>query len=218
MYKQGKSKGTDRDSRKEIRSMPSRDHDPKAALPYRRISLCLRPVVNGKGLGAMYRIPIFQVKLVRDGSQAAEFKRVRGPGDVYQLLADYLEGAEREHFGVLLLDTQNQIRGIHTVTIGSLNATIVHPREVFKPAILASSAAVILFHNHPSGDPTPSGEDRKVTDQLRNAGELIGIEVLDHIVIGDGRYVSFSEKGLMEDSFPKPGKRHWCSPPLQATR
>ena len=146
----------------------------------------------------MYRIPIYQVRLVRDGSQAADRKKVDCAATAARVLHQYLDGADREHFVVLLLDTQNQIIGIHTVTVGTLDASLVHPREVFKPAILANASSVLLAHNHPSGDPTPSAEDRSITRQLRSAGELIGIDVLDHVVVGDGsRYVSFSEAGLM---------------------
>src|SRR5690606_16348151 len=115
------------------------------------------------------------------------------------VLHQYLEGADREHVVVLLLDTQNQIIGIHTVTVGTLDASLVHPREIFKPAILANAASVLLAHNHPSGDPTPSAEDRSVTRQMVAAGGVIGIEVLDHVVVGDtSRYVSFRETGLMD--------------------
>src|SRR5690606_34740273 len=113
----------------------------------------------------------------------------------------YLDGADREHFVVLLLDTQNQIIGIHTVTVGTLDASLIHPREVFKSAILANAASIILAHNHPSGDPAPSAEDRSVTRLLTEAGVTIGIEVLDHVIVGDGlRYHSFREAGTMEST------------------
>jgi DNA repair protein RadC len=147
----------------------------------------------------MYRIPIYQVKLVRDGSQPAERKKVSTPAIAASILQQYLEGADREHFVVLLLDTQNQVIGIHTVTVGTLDASLVHPREVFKPAILANAASVILAHNHPSGDPTPSAEDRAVTRQLISAGGLLGIPVHDHVVLGEApRYHSFLEAGMLD--------------------
>ena len=147
----------------------------------------------------MYRIPIYQVKLVRDGSQASERKKVDCAATAARILQQYLDGADREHFVVLLLDTQNQVIGIHTVTVGTLDASLVHPREVFKTAILANAASVLLAHNHPSGDATPSAEDLMVTRQLSEAGITIGIEVLDHIVVGDvDRYYSFREAGRME--------------------
>lgn len=147
----------------------------------------------------MYRIPIYQVRLIRDGSQKAERKKVSRPAVAAEVLREYLNGVDREHFVVLLLDTQNQIIGIHTVTVGTLDASLIHPREAFKPAILANAASVLLAHNHPSGDPAPSAEDRAVTRQLRSAGSLLGIEVLDHIIVGDGcRYYSFSEAGALD--------------------
>ena len=146
----------------------------------------------------MYRIPIYQVRLVRDGSQLAERKKVDRADTAAHVLHEYLDGADREHFVVMLLDTQNQIIGIHTVTVGTLDASLVHPREVFKAAILANAAAILLAHNHPSGDPTPSAEDRSVTRLLVEAGVALGIEVLDHVVVGDmHRYHSFRESGLL---------------------
>lgn len=146
----------------------------------------------------MYRIPIYRVQLVRDGSQKVERKKVSQPAIAAEVLWQFLEGADREHFVVVLLDTQNQIIGIHTVTVGTLDASLVHPREIFKAAILANSAAILLAHNHPSGDPTPSAEDRSVTRLLVDAGVALGIEVLDHLVLGDApRYYSFQEAGQM---------------------
>ncbi len=146
----------------------------------------------------MYRIPIYQVRLVRDGSQRAERKKVNAPATAAEVLHKYLSGADREHFVVLLLDTQNQIIGIHTVTVGTLDASLVHPREVFKPACLANAASLVIAHNHPSGDPSPSSEDHTVTRQLREAGVLLGIEVHDHIILGEApRYYSFVEAGSL---------------------
>ena len=107
-----------------------------------------------------------------------------------------------EVFGILNLNTKNKIAGAHIVSRGSLNTTLIHPRETFRQAILNNSASIILFHNHPSGDPTPSREDLDVTKRLVEAGRIIGIEVLDHVVIGDGgKYVRFREKGLMPTSY-----------------
>jgi DNA repair protein RadC len=146
----------------------------------------------------MYRIPIYRVQLVRDGSQKAERKKVSQPAVAAEVLWQFLAGADREHFVVVLLDTQNQIIGIHTVTVGTLDASLVHPREIFKAAILANAAAILLAHNHPSGDPTPSTEDRSVTRLLVDAGGALGIEVLDHLVLGESpRYYSFRDAGQM---------------------
>ncbi len=99
----------------------------------------------------------------------------------------------------MLLDRKNQVIGFHTVSIGSLTASVVHPREVYKVAILSNAAAVIFGHNHPSGDPTPSAEDKALTSRLVEAGEILGMQVLDHVVIGDGtsRHFSFADEGLL---------------------
>lgn len=98
---------------------------------------------------------------------------------------------------VLLLDRKNQIIGINTVSIGSLTASVVHPREVWKPAILCNAVAIICGHNHLSGDPEPSHEDRAITKRLVDLGKMLGIEVLDHVIVGDERYFSFADEGLM---------------------
>jgi DNA repair protein RadC len=103
----------------------------------------------------------------------------------------------KEYFLILLLDGKNRIIREEQVSEGSLNQSIVHPREVFKPAVKESAAAIILVHNHPSGDPTPSREDREITRRLKEGGDLLGIRVLDHIIIGDGSYLSFVEQGLL---------------------
>jgi DNA repair protein RadC len=129
---------------------------------------------------------------------AAERPRIQGPADVYELCAPSLRDLRQEEFRILLLNTQHAVLRELTVTRGTLDASVVHPREVFRAAISESAAAVILVHNHPSGDPAPSREDRDVTDQLTAAGRLIGIPVLDHVVVGDGRYVSFVEMGLLD--------------------
>lgn len=126
-----------------------------------------------------------------------ERPRIRGPGDVYERCAPSLRDSAQEEFRVLLLNAQHAVLREILVTRGTLDASIVHPREVFKAAVIENAAAIILVHNHPSGDPFPSPEDRSITRQLAEAGRMMGIPVLDHIVIGDGRYVSFVEAGLM---------------------
>ena len=99
---------------------------------------------------------------------------------------------------VLMLDTKNRVIGINTVSVGILDSALVHPREVFKPAILCNASSIILAHNHPSGDPSPSFEDQRVTKRIKEAGDLLGIEVLDHVVVGEqGRFCSLKERGMM---------------------
>ena len=108
------------------------------------------------------------------------------------------EDLDREVFGVLLVNTRHRVTAMHVVSVGSLDGTLVHPREVFKCAILGSAAAIIVFHNHPSGDPAPSREDIALTKRLVTAGRLLGIPVLDHVVLGDdGAFVSFKERKLL---------------------
>jgi len=122
---------------------------------------------------------------------------VRSPQDVCNFVMEEMCYLDREHFRVVILNTKNQVLAVETVSVGSLNSSLVHPREVFKPAVLKSAAAVILLHNHPSGDPTPSGEDLEITRRLAEAGKLIGIEVLDHIIIGDHVFTSLKEKAVI---------------------
>ena len=143
-----------------------------------------------------YHVPVYKVVLVRDGSvKQTERPLIRTSGDVARLLAAYLDGADREHFVVFLLNAKNKMIGINTVSMGSLTSSIVHPREVFKPAILASAAALILAHNHPSGDTKPSQEDLAITERIKEVGETIGVHVLDHIILGEGeQYCSPSPK------------------------
>ncbi|HSU79566.1 MAG TPA: DNA repair protein RadC [Candidatus Angelobacter sp.] len=122
---------------------------------------------------------------------------IRSPKDGADYVMEDLRHLSQEHFVALYLNTKNQVIHQQTVFIGSLNASIVHPREVFKEALKRSAASLLCFHNHPSGDPTPSREDIEVTKRLVDCGIMLGIEVLDHIIIGDKKYVSLKEKGLV---------------------
>jgi DNA repair protein RadC len=119
------------------------------------------------------------------------------PQDVVNLLQSELRDTFREHFKSLLLDAKNQVVKVCTVSVGTLDSSLVHPREVFKDAINASAAAIIVAHNHPSGDPAPSAEDRRITQRLFEAGELLGIDLLDSVIIGDGRWVSLKQLGVL---------------------
>lgn len=122
---------------------------------------------------------------------------VRSPQDVARYVMEDLRYLQKEHFVCLFLNTKNHVIAQETLSIGSLNASIVHPREVFRAAIERGSASIICIHNHPSGDPTPSPEDVDMTHRLVEAGHVIGIEVLDHLIIGDQKFVSLKEQGLM---------------------
>ena len=129
-------------------------------------------------------------------SQVGDKTVVKTPEDVTGLVRGRLRGKKKEHFLALLLDTRNQLIKVAEISIGSLDTSIVHPREVFREAISASAAAVILAHNHPSGDAQASEDDIKLTKRLAEAGELVGIEVLDHIIIGDKKSLSLKREGL----------------------
>ena len=143
-----------------------------------------------------YAIPEYRLSLSVIGEQSPI--TFSDSAAVYNAIRGDLENQDREHFYVYLLDRKNGIIGKHLVGIGSQSAAIVHPREVFKAAIVGCAAAIICAHNHPSGDPGPSKEDIEITRRLQDAGRLIGIPVLDHIVIGRGRYYSFADEGMME--------------------
>ena len=129
----------------------------------------------------------------REGGNGAP--RIRGPEDVYRRMAPHLQDLEQEEFHALLLNTQHGVIREVLVTRGILDASLIHPREVFRPAIEAAAAALILVHNHPSGDPTPSAEDVSVTRQLEAAGRTLGIPVLDHVIVGSGRWRSVRGEG-----------------------
>lgn len=122
---------------------------------------------------------------------------IRSPRDVVAVFAPRLEDLPVEEFHVAVLDAQHRLERDVTVTRGILNSSLVHPREVFREAIAERAAAIILVHNHPSGDPSPSADDQKVTDQMVAAGRLLDIPVNDHVIIGRGRYTSFAEAGLL---------------------
>lgn len=122
---------------------------------------------------------------------------IGGPADAANLVMEEMRYHREEHYRVLFLDTRHSVIIARDITIGSLNASIVHPRETFRAAVSHAAAAIILVHNHPSGDPSPSSEDLALTARLKQAGEIMGIPVLDHIIIGDGRWVSLKERGLV---------------------
>ena len=149
------------------------------------------------------RVPLYRVVLDRTGSLVKEGTAVVTLArEAARLFREFIGDAPQEHFVLMVLDSRRRVIGINEVSIGTLSASLVHPREVFRAAILLNGAAVIVSHNHPSGDPSPSAEDREATRRLPRAGELLGIPVADHIVIGEGegdsvRFFSFRESGLL---------------------
>ncbi len=145
------------------------------------------------------RINFYTLKMVKEDSELYEVPVIKSPTEVYQAAKQLLALHEEpeEHFCILCLNAKNKIVGVHTISIGSLNASIVHPREVFKAAMLNNASGIICLHNHPSGDPEPSREDIETTRRLVEAGEIMGIKVLDHVIIGEQSYLSMKEKCLM---------------------
>jgi DNA repair protein RadC len=146
---------------------------------------------------APYRAPRYRVTLVCEESGSPSTQPVQTSAVAAALLRPCFEGLDREQFLVCGLDAKHHIIGLNIVSVGSLTLAIVHPREVFKPLILMNAAAFICAHNHPSSDPTPSQEDHELTARLVSAGDVLGIRVLDHLVVGDGRYVSFADQGWL---------------------
>jgi len=147
--------------------------------------------INGIGLAKATQLKAaFDLGRRLEGGSCEGKAQVKSPEDVLSVVAGMLKGKKREHFLTLLLDTRNRLIRVATISMGSLDSSIVHPREVFKEAISASAASVIFVHNHPSGDPEPSEDDMELTRRLVEAGKLLGILVLDHVIVGDGTFVS----------------------------
>lgn len=144
---------------------------------------------------------VYRVQLVREGP-AAERPVLQSPGDAARVLLPWLTAEHdtgREVFGICLLTARHHLIGVHVISTGCLTASLCHPREVFGPALVAPAAALVLWHTHPSGDPEPSAEDLALTRRLAAAGSLLGIEVLDHVILGMGtnRWTSMKERGIL---------------------
>lgn len=144
----------------------------------------------------MKTVQTIKLSLVREPVSPYPSK-VSHAGDIYNLAKSLIGNEPREVILALYLDTRNKVIAAHRVSIGTLDASAVHPREVFGPGLQLSASALILCHNHPSGDPTPSSADRAVTNRIRAAGELLGVPMLDHVVIGECRYYSFAEEKFL---------------------
>ena len=143
-------------------------------------------------------VPGLRVSLVREPS-ATPAATVSGPEDAVTVIrAAIPAGDEREHFIAVFVDARNRVKGVSVVSVGTLTASLVHPREVFRPAIVAGAAGVIVAHNHPSGEASPSSEDRAATARLVKAGALLGVPLLDHVIVGAGEsFYSFREQGAL---------------------
>ncbi|EGT3844917.1 JAB domain-containing protein [Clostridioides difficile] len=140
------------------------------------------------------RVDIVSLKLVKESSVLYETRKISNPYDAYRLVKNFLVDSYREKFVVVCLDTKNQPVSIEIVSIGTVNSAMVHPREVFKVVVLSNASKIICFHNHPSGNTNFSKEDEVITKRLQKCGEILGIELVDHIVVGDDdKYFSFKE-------------------------
>ena len=141
------------------------------------------------------RINVVSIKMVRESSVLYNIRRISEPKDIVDLGKKFLDELDREELIVACLNTKNEVNSINVVSIGSLNNSVVHPREVFKAAILSNAASIVMIHNHPSGDVTPSKEDKEITLRIKESGIILGIKLLDHIIIGNDTYYSFKEHG-----------------------
>lgn len=139
---------------------------------------------------ARKRVEIVSLKMVRESSVYYDARRINSPNDLYDLLAEFLVDSDKEKLMVVCLNTKNEPVNITTVSIGTLKESLAVPREILKTAILSNSAKIMLAHNHPSGDTTPSKEDWRTTERLAQAGKIVGVELLDHIIIGGSSYTS----------------------------
>ncbi|RHW40635.1 JAB domain-containing protein [Neobacillus notoginsengisoli] len=160
----------------------------------------LEEITAIKGIGKAKAIQLMAA--LELGSRVANLTNneryvIRSPEDGANYVMNEMRFLSQEHFVCLYLNTKNQVLHKQTIFIGSLNASIVHPREVFKEAFRRSAASIICLHNHPSGDPTPSREDIEVTKRLAECGKIIGIDVLDHLIIGENKFISLKEKGYL---------------------
>ena len=156
------------------------------------------PSGNEKKLKS-YRLPIYTVTLVRDGCVKSVREACDTASKAAALFWPLIGGKDREHFAVLMVDARSKPIGLSVVSIGTVSASLVHPRELFKPAILAGAAAIVVAHNHPSGEVTPSPEDKDATRRIVRAGELLGVPCLDHVILGveQGEKFSFKEAGII---------------------
>jgi DNA repair protein RadC len=146
-------------------------------------------------------LPRYKIMLVKEPEAVfTSYPRYGNSRELFEAFREEFSALDREQFFMITLDSKNRTIGYHTISVGSLSSSIVHPREVFKPAILENAAAVVFLHNHPSGDPAPSREDRECTNRLAAAAKILGIRVLDHVILGETDYFSFADAGMLADS------------------
>ncbi|WP_347043140.1 JAB domain-containing protein [Bacteroides fragilis] len=146
----------------------------------------------------MQRIQVVKIQMLREKNMMVENKNISSPKDVAEIMFDYLQYADREHLVVITLNTKNDINSISTVSIGSLQSSIAHSREIFKTAILSNAASIIFCHNHPSGDPSFSKDDILISKRIKECGDILGIKVLDHIVITDTKkFLSMKSENIV---------------------
>lgn len=145
----------------------------------------------------MKEADVVRVQLVREATFQYSGERLSSPERVVDVVGPQIADADREHLVALLVNARHALLAVHTVSIGTLDSSTAHPREVFKAAVLANAAGVVLVHNHPSGDPSPSQDDLAATQQLAEAGRILGIEVLDHVIIAGSRWVSLRRMGVI---------------------
>lgn len=181
------------------------------------LDIANRLLKGGNGIRGLYELNFEELRAIRGigKAKASQIKAslelgrrlktyrgvnspyVKSPNDAAELVMEDMRYLKKEFLRLMMLNTKNMIIAIKDISIGSLNSSIVHPREIFVEAIKVSSASIIMCHNHPSGDPSPSQEDIDVTKRVYEAGRIVGIDLLDHIIIGDGRYLSLKEKGII---------------------
>lgn len=181
------------------------------------LSLACRILKNDGGIRFLYESSFEELKKIRGigEAKAAQIKAalelgrrlktykdsgsiyIKTPYDAAELVMEDMRFLKKECLKLMMLNTKNMVVSIKEISVGSLNSSIVHPREIFVEAIKASCASIIICHNHPSGDPSPSQEDINVTRRVYEAGKIVGIDLIDHIVIGDGKFISLKEKGIL---------------------
>ena len=189
----GKGAGTENAVDLSCRVLASYNFSKLANLSLPELKQAFRKDIHAIRIAAMFEIVRRTNRLAKHGFS----KKIETAEDVYNHFVDELKDKKKEYFYALYLDTKNRIISKELVSIGTLNSSLIHPREVFNPAIKASSHAVILVHNHPSGECEPSANDTEVTKLLSEAGRVVGIKVFDHVIIGKENYVSMKEKGML---------------------